>query len=56
MTNHDNVDVVRRQYAAFTAGDVGALATLLSPDIVHHVPGSAVVSGDHKGRDAVLAM
>jgi len=29
---------------------------LLSPDIVHHVPGSAVVSGDHKGRDAVLAM
>jgi len=56
MTDHENVEVVRRQYAAFEAGDVDALIGLFSPDIVHHVPGSAAVSGDHRGPEAVLAM
>ena len=43
-------------YAAFSAGDTDTLTELFAPDIVHAVPGSSAVSGDHKGPQNVLAM
>lgn len=46
--------LVRRGYAAFNTGDVDTLRTLLSPDVVQHVPGTSEVAGSHKGIDAVL--
>lgn len=48
--------LVRRGYAAFNAGDMATLSTLLANDVVQRVPGTSVVAGDHKGIDAVLSM
>jgi len=56
MTVKNNYDVVRRGYAAFSAGDTDTLTELFAPDIVHAVPGSSAVSGAHKGPQNVLAM
>lgn len=49
------LDLVRRGYAAFNAGDVDALVSLMSHDVVQHAPGNSPISGDHKGIEAVLA-
>lgn len=48
--------LVRRGYAAFNAGDVTTLTTLLAKDVVQRVPGTSALAGDHKGVEAVLAM
>lgn len=49
-----NADVLRRYYAAVAEGDLAAAAALLDPDVVVHVPGRSVNTGDHVGRDAVM--
>ena len=46
--------LVRRGYAAFNTGDVETLRTVLSSDVVQHVPGSSKLAGGYKGIDAVL--
>jgi ketosteroid isomerase-like protein len=51
-----NVELVRRVYAAFSAGDVETLSKLLSADAVHVVPGNSPISGAHKGQESVLKM
>jgi uncharacterized protein len=56
MSTQDNLDLVRRGYAAFSAGDADTLTSIFSPDIVHSVPGTSSISGDHKGPQEVLAM
>jgi uncharacterized protein len=56
MTVQDNLELVRRGYAAFGAGDMDALLELFSPDIVQTVPGSSALSGSHKGAQNVLAL
>jgi uncharacterized protein len=56
MTVQDNLELVRRGYAAFGAGDMDALLELFSPDIVQTVPGSSPLAGAHKGPQNVLAM
>lgn len=56
MSVEDNLELVRRGYAAFGAGDADTLSELFAPDIVHAVPGSSPLSGDHKGTPAVLAL
>ncbi|HET8602006.1 MAG TPA: nuclear transport factor 2 family protein [Segeticoccus sp.] len=48
------MDVVRRGYAAFNAGDVDTLRTLLASDVVQHVPGTSSLAGTYKGVDNVL--
>ena len=53
---HPNEELVRLGYKAFTAGDMDTLADIMSPDVVHTVPGNNQISGEHKGRDAVFAM
>ncbi|MFN2593311.1 MAG: nuclear transport factor 2 family protein [Actinomycetota bacterium] len=53
---HQNEEMVRRFYAAFSSGDGEALTTLMAPDIVWSSPGNSQISGDHKGRDEVLAL
>lgn len=30
------------------------LGSMMTADVVHHVPGNNLISGHHKGRDAVL--
>jgi ketosteroid isomerase-like protein len=56
MTVQDNLDLVRRGYAAFGAGDADTLLELFSPDIVQTVPGSSALAGSHKGAQNVLAL
>lgn len=55
MAEHPNVDIVRRGYEAFSKGDMDTLATLMSEDVIWHVPGSNPLSGDKKGRDDTFA-
>jgi len=49
-----NEQIVRDGYAAFSAGDMDKLGALFADDAVHSVPGNSQITGDYKGRDAVL--
>jgi ketosteroid isomerase-like protein len=49
-----NEDTVRRGYEAFGQGDMDTLRSIMTPDVVHSVPGNSRVSGEHKGIDEVL--
>ena len=55
MGVQENIEVVRRGYEAFIAGDMVWLHEHLHQNIVWHVPGNNVLSGDYKGIDNVLA-
>jgi uncharacterized protein len=55
MTAQEDADLVRHGYEAFIAGDMVWMNEHLHENIVWHVPGHNVFSGDHKGREAVLA-
>jgi len=55
MGAQDNAALVRRGYEAFTAGDMNTLRDLFAEDAVWHVGGTGRLSGDKKGRDAILA-
>lgn len=49
-----NEELVRKGYAAFSAGDMATLTDVFSPNSAWHIPGNNLVSGDYKGRDAVF--
>jgi hypothetical protein len=55
MAEHPNIEVFKRTYAAFTAGDFDALAELFDENAVWHNPGRNLVSGDFVGRDNAFA-
>ena len=55
MGTAENVELVRRGYEAFNAGDMATLSDLFAEDAVWHVAGSGVLSGTKQGRDAILA-
>ncbi|MDQ0664290.1 ketosteroid isomerase-like protein [Arthrobacter ulcerisalmonis] len=55
MGAQEDVVLVRRGYEAFIAGDMDTLGDLFTEDAVWHVGGSGALSGDKKGRDAILA-
>jgi ketosteroid isomerase-like protein len=48
------MSLVRKGYAAFNSGDIETLKSVLSHDVVQHVPGTSRVAGGYKGIDAVL--
>lgn len=56
MTEHPNVALIRRGFAAFNAGDMVALSEVIAKDAVQHMPGNNRFSGDHKGLDEILTM
>jgi hypothetical protein len=56
MAEHKNVVLIRKGFAAFNAGDVATLSTIMTKDAVQHMPGNNRFSGDHKGLDSILAM
>lgn len=55
----DPISVVREfhdwQRRAYAGGDLDALRTKLTEDVVWHVPGHSRISGEHRGIEAVLA-
>jgi len=55
MPAQEDAELVRKGYEAFIAGDMEWMNEHLHENVVWHVPGHNVLSGDHKGREAVLA-
>jgi uncharacterized protein len=51
--SHPNVDLLERAFDAF-GRDPLVVARALAEDIVWRVPGETPMSGEHRGRDAVL--
>ena len=56
MAEHPNAALLRKGYEAFARGDIAALTDMFAQDMVWHVPGNNLISGEHKGRDAVFAV
>jgi ketosteroid isomerase-like protein len=54
-TDHTNAVAYRRTADAFRSGDQALLASLIDAEVVWHVPGTHVMAGDIRGRDALLA-
>jgi len=55
VTDHPNLEAARSGYAAFAAGDLATVSSLFADDIVWHTGGNNILTGDHVGREAVLA-
>jgi ketosteroid isomerase-like protein len=55
MADHPNVEIVRKGYDAFVAGDIEWMNEHLHENMVWHEPGNNFLSGDYQGREAVLA-
>ena len=51
----EDMDVIRRGFAAFSAGDMATLQELFTEDAVWHVPGTGTLSGAKEGRDGILS-
>ena len=51
MTEHPNLDVMRKALNAFQTGDVPVMLALFSKDIVWRVPGRNPLAQDYRGRD-----
>jgi ketosteroid isomerase-like protein len=51
---HPNEGLIRRDYDAFSRGDMDTLRELFDRDIVWHAPGRSQLAGDHQGVEAVL--
>lgn len=56
MSDQENVALIQRGFAAFNSADVATLSEIIADDAVQHMTGSNPFTGDHKGRDNVLAM
>jgi ketosteroid isomerase-like protein len=54
MPASKDVTLIKEAFAAFNAKDMAALRHILAPDCVHRFPGNSEMSGDTKGRDAIL--
>src|SRR6476619_6983289 len=55
MSQQNDIETIRRGYAAFTAGDMETLRNeVFSPDAVWKVPGNGYFSGTKEGIDAIL--
>ena len=52
--SHPNEDLVRKGYAAFSAGDMDTLRKIIAPDAIWHTSGRSPLSGDFKGIDEII--
>ena len=56
MAEHPNATLIRDGFEMFNRADVEGLSGLIAEDAVQRMPGENAVSGEHKGRDNILAM
>jgi uncharacterized protein len=56
MGVEQNLETVRKGYAAFSSGDMDTLMSLYHDDAVHIVPGASQISGAHKGKESILGL
>jgi len=54
MTEHPHVELVQRMYRALSEGDIDTVRESVAADFVIYVPGNTWVSGEYKGRDAMI--
>ena len=54
-TAQENAVVIRRGYEAFNSGDMATLQEIIAEDAVWHAAGRSRLSGEKRGRDAILA-
>jgi uncharacterized protein len=54
VAEHPNAARVREAFAAYDRGDFERLGSFLADGIVWHVGGNHPLSGDYRGRDAVV--
>lgn len=55
MGTQENVELIRRGYQAFDAGDMATLRELFAEDAVWYTAGNGVLSGPKQGREAIMA-
>ena len=56
MAEHPNLERMRGGYQAFQSGDLEGLTDFLAEDVLWHVQGDSVLSGDYKGHQEVLGL
>jgi uncharacterized protein len=56
MTEHANAELMRRGFAAFGAGDLDTVRSMLASDVVWHNPGNNHLSGDYTGVEATIGL
>jgi ketosteroid isomerase-like protein len=54
MVEHPNAKLAKTAWSATSAGDVGALSRVCTPDVVWHASGRGWRAGDYRGREAVF--
>jgi ketosteroid isomerase-like protein len=52
--SHPNEDLVRKGYAAFSAGDMDTMRQVIAADAIWHASGRGPLSGDFKGIDEII--
>ncbi|WP_369776325.1 nuclear transport factor 2 family protein [Streptomyces sp. R33] len=56
MTDHPHIAVFHRVLAAFSVGDMDALAQEFHSDVVWHIGGRNLLTGDYRGREDTFAL
>jgi hypothetical protein len=54
VSEHTNLQVMRRALEAFQSGDKATLGQIFSKDVVWHVPGKSFLAKDYKGQEEVF--
>ena len=54
MDEHPNVELLRKGYEAYSAGDLETIDGLFDDEIVWHVAGRGPLSGDYHGKEEVF--
>jgi ketosteroid isomerase-like protein len=54
VSEHENLQLMRRTLDAFLSGDMPTLAQVFSKDIVWRVPGKSFLAKDYKGQKEVF--
>jgi uncharacterized protein len=51
-----NIELVRKGFEAFGAGNMAALGELFDANATWHSAAAGILAGDYRGRDAIFAM
>ena len=54
MADHPNLELLRRGYAAYGSGDMDTINELFADNVVWHVAGRNLISGDYDGKEQVF--
>jgi uncharacterized protein len=54
--DHPNATLARRLYETLAGGDIAGFLDLIADDAVFHIGGDSIVAGEHRGKDAVVAL